>query len=219
MTLDLTAMRRLLRKGLGGLDATDLPNSETDELLNLSLWELESQFPFRAKVKTVVGVFVVNVATVTVPAPNDSLISIAVIDLEGKRHKLSRRSRHWYDEEADPVNDKGLPRRYFREKETITVHPTPDAAYSREITMKETVASLLDPGNLVTGLPRNWDEIVVEGAITRGHFYVQDYLLARQAENFRLGKIRSAILTQSKEEKEDSRYARLNVIWDDPEDA
>ena len=46
--LSLTRMQALLRKGLGGLDSTDLTNTEADEYLNLALWELEDKSPFRA---------------------------------------------------------------------------------------------------------------------------------------------------------------------------
>jgi hypothetical protein len=49
MSLPLDRMRALLRKGLGGLDEQDLPDTEADELLNMSLWELESRFDFKEK--------------------------------------------------------------------------------------------------------------------------------------------------------------------------
>ncbi len=229
MTLTLARMQALLRKGLGGLDSDDLTDTEADEYLNLALWELEDKFPFRSKetnfdITLVIGQIEYDLQTLYAAESGsdifDAIESIAVIDSNNRRHKLTRTSQSWVDENYDSDTDvRATPERYLRWEDKIRVYPEPDVALTMNMTMKESVESLATGGNIATGLPRNWDELVIEGAIVRGHFYNLDYNEARQAANFQLTKIRSSVLNVSKEEKADSRYARLNVIWDDPADA
>jgi hypothetical protein len=212
-------MFALTRKGLGGLDSTDLTDVEATELLNLALWELEDKFPFRAKETEMRFPLVVDQYEYTIPTTTDAISSLAVLDTDGIRHKLGRASRAWMDENFNETDDKGTPTRYLREDTTIIFHPIPDAVLTAIMTLKVSIDSLLSGSVEATGLPRNWDELVVEGAIVRGHFYAGDYNEARQAANFQVQKIRSSVLNLAKEEKQDSRYARLNVIWDEPEGA
>jgi hypothetical protein len=212
-------MFALTRKGLGGLDSTDLTDVEATELLNLALWELEDKFPFRAKETEMRFPLVVDQYEYTIPTTTDAISSLAVLDTDGIRHKLGRASRDWMDENFNEEDDKGTPTRYLREDTTIIFHPIPDAVLTTIMTLKVSIDSLLSGSVEATGLPRNWDELVVEGAIVRGHFYAGDYNEARQAANFQVQKIRSSVLNLAKEEKQDSRYARLNVIWDEPEGA
>ena len=218
MSLTLARMQALLRKGLGGLDSTDLTNIEADELLNLALWELEDKFPFRAKETEMRFPLVVDQYEYTIPATTDALSSVALIDTNGKRHKLARRSRDWMDENIDETDGTGTPTGYLREDTTLIFNPIPDAILTIILTLKVAVTSLLTGSVTETGLPRNWDVLVVQGAIVMGHIFNGDYNEARQAANFQLTSVRSAVLNISKEEKADSRYARLNVIDSFPED-
>lgn len=227
MSLSLDRMMALVRKGLGGLDSDDLDDAETIELLNLSLWELEDKFPFRAKETNFDITLVVSQPNYDLAALYaaedgsdifDSIESVSIFDSESQYHKLARTSQHWADENynADSSTD-ARPERYVRRGNILWVYPAPDEALSMIVAMKESIASLASGTKEATGLPRNWDEIVVEGAISRGHFYAGDYKESREAANVQLTKIRSAVMNVSKEEKADSRYARLNVIWDEPE--
>ena len=219
MSLDLDRMIALTRKGLGGLDSDDLTDVETVELLNLALWELEDKFPFKSKETEMRFPLVVDQYEYTFPATLDAVSSLAVLDSYGIRHKLGRASRSWMDENYNERDGKGMPTRYLREDTTLILHPIPDEILTMILTLKVSIDSLLSGSVEATGLPRNWDELVVEGAIVRGHFYAGDYNEARQAANFQITKIRSSVLNLAKEEKQDSRYARMNVIWDEPEGA
>ena len=123
------------------------------------------------------------------------------------------------DENVDETaGDGGTPTGYLREDTTIIFDPIPDAILTVIMTLKVSVTSLLTGSVLATGLPRNWDVLVTQGAVVFGHFFEQDYNEARQAANFQLTGVRSAVLSLAKEEKADSRYARLNVIDEFPED-
>lgn len=218
--LQLDRMMALLRKGLGGLDDTDLPDAEAEELLNLSLWELEDRFPFFEKECVVMSACVIDRRDYPIPNDLDALVSVAVRGDEDVNDlqwmKLERMSKHFYDEAYNEDTDTHQkPTHYIRIKNTLFLWPTPDKEYPLQLTFWRSLASLLSGTVDVTGLPRNWDELVVEGAISRGHFYAQDYNLARQASDFQLTKVRGATLAKLKEEKYDSRYARLRPVIDE----
>lgn len=217
MSLSLERMRALVRKGLGGLDSNDIDNDDVDELLNISLWEMESKFPFRSMQSNfleslVIDQYIYSIATIE---RLDAIESVAVIDDEtGKRTKLARMTRDWFDANFTE-EEVGTPLRYMRENNCIYVYPIPDEVLDIEIHARQGVESLAEGTAESTTLPRNWDEIVVSGAIWRGHFFNEDYNLARQAKNFQVGLIHSAVPTEAKEEK-DSRYAGLNVLTEWP---
>ena len=220
MDLTLTRMQALLRKGLGGLDDTDLTNVEADEYLNLALWELEDKFPFRAKETEMRFPLVVDQYEYTIPVTTDAISSIALLDSNAQRHKLVRKSRDWMDENIDETggSEGATPTFYLREDTTLILYPIPNKILTVVMTLKISIESLLTGAVTETGLPRNWDVLVVQGAVVYGHFFAGDYNESRQAANFQITSVRSAVLNLLKEEKADSRYARLNVIDAFPED-
>jgi len=217
MTLTLERMRALTRKGLGGLDDTDLPDLDCDELLNLSLWDLEAKYDFEEKetqwtALLVDGDFQYSLPGIVGGFILDAIESISVIDPEGSRRKLDRMTRAWYDETFDD-DDIDLPRFYLREGEILTVYPTPgptEDGLTISLTGKEGIASMVSGTKEVTGLPRNWDDLVVMGAVTLGHYYAQDYREARESMTIQTALIRSTVPTLAKEEQ-DARYAGLDV--------
>ena len=220
--LDLDRMRALVRKGLGGLDDQDLPDQDVDELLNMALWELEDRFHFKEKECIIQSVAEAGRNNYPVANDHDALWSISVRGLadDDDYHwmKLERMSPALWDElrNDDPDPEKyAIPTKYVRINQTIFLWPTPDDLYPMQIIYWRALASLLAGTVDTTSLPRNWDELVVEGAIVRGHFYAQDYNLARQASDMQTSKVRGAVLSQNKEEKFDSRWARMHAIVDD----
>ena len=124
------------------------------------------------------------------------------------------------DENIDETggSEGARPTFYLREDTTLILYPIPDEVLTAIMTLKVSVTSLLTGAVTETGLPRNWDVLVVQGAIMHGHIFAGDYTEARQIANFQLTAVRSAVLSLAKEEKADSRYARLNVIDSFPED-
>lgn len=219
--LDLSDFRRLLRKGLGNLDSTDLPDDEADELLNFSYWELEDKFPFEAKETTFTTTLVEDDFDIDISGITDldAIVSVSWVDDNGQSHKLDRMSRDVFDDlfDDESVNDvSGQPERYLRENVTLFIWPPPgseEAGQILRIALKESLVSLVGIADK-TLFPRNWDEIVLTGAIERGHFLNQDYDLADKVLNRKLSYIRSTVPTVSKEER-DSRHAGLDVYWGD----
>jgi hypothetical protein len=216
-------MRALVRKGLGGLSAADLPNLDTDELLNLALWELEDKYPFEAKETQWNTTLVTDQYEYGLPTGQfllDAISSIAVVNSQNERLKLDRISRESFDEIFDS-DSSALPNKYFRENLILSIYPVPgtdENGLVLSLTAKKSIASIVSGSNDETGLPRNWDELVVDGAIARGHFFNQDYDKAREARDFQVGIVRSTVPTEAKE-LEDSRYAGLDIADRRPTDS
>ncbi len=228
--LDLDGMRDLVRIGLGNLTDADMPNPRVDLLLNMSLWSIEDRQWFKNKECRVTIPLVDGQWRYGLPTGGptlDAIITVSAFNIEnGQSSLLDRMSFDYYAEHfdhgaidgtaADYIDRRGQPEKFFREDTSIYVMPVPDdTPRTLELLMWKTVASLVS-GSDNPDLPRNWHEIIVEGGITRGHFYNQDYNLARQAENFRTGHERQAAMDFAKEER-NSRYAGVTIPTDWPE--
>lgn len=223
--LTLVEMRALVRRGLGNQTEDDLPDEDVDRLLNLSLWALSERFPFKEKECVVEASLTVGVNEYPVPNLNtlDALYSLAIRDDLGNSEKLARVSMDWIEQQREVEVDggelkRGRPRFYVRWRHTLYLHPIPDKAYIIRAAYWRTIPSLVEGSVESPDLPRAWHEMVVEGAITRGHYYNEDYNLAQQAENFRVTHERTSINTTSKEER-DSRFAGLQVLHEWPPEA
>lgn len=211
MSLDLAQMRKLVRKGLGGLSIEDLPNPDVDLYLNMSLWELESKFPFKEKECRSDAATVMGENEYQLPTTMDAIISVSVM-VDGERRKLKRMSFDTHDEIYNEIEGKyGVPTHYKRRNNTLVLWPTPNAVYPVSLVFWKSVRSLLEGDTIEPNLPRNWHEIVVEGAIVRGHFFQEDYDEAAKAKNFQVGNIRSSVPTEAKEEG-DSRWAGVQAV-------
>lgn len=231
MSLSLSTMRSLVRRGLGNLTATDLSDTDVDLFLNMSLWGVENNHWFKEKECRVTIPLVDGQWRYGLPTGGptlDAIITVSVFDTDGDSHLLDRASFDKYAETfdhghinyatpADFANKRGQPTKFFREDNAIYVwdQVPDDSGWVLELLMWKTIASLTDQAPN-PDLPRNWHEIVVEGAITRGHYYNQDYNLARQAEDFRVSHVRQAAMDIAKEER-NSRYAAVEVPTDWPE--
>lgn len=236
MALTLEVMRALVRKGLGNLTSADIPDADVDLYLNLSLWNLSERFPFKEKECVVETTATIGEAEYAVPHVNalDAIHSITMRNDDGYSWKLDHKSMDFMEHhrltaegegagEDTPIdvnvegNKLDKPLFYTRWRNTIYLAPRPDEAYIIRVAYWRTVPSLVAGTVETPDLPRNWHEIVVEGAITRGHYYNEDYNLAQQAENFRLSHENSAVMVRDKE-KRDNRYARVRVLHEFPED-
>lgn len=218
-------MRELLRIGLGNLTEKDMTDPEADLLLDLSFTAIWMKYEFkerecRAFIETQEGVSEYRLDEDNI---FDSLITVAIKDGaktdEGQWKKLLKTEWDPYDETHDTsVESRAKPTRFHRLQHTLIVDPVPDATiYTLRLIYYRTLDTFVQGKAEITSLPPQWDEIVVEGAISRGHFYRQDYNEAAAAQNFQGVHIRDAVLIREHELR-DVRYARLEVLHDDPED-
>ena len=219
MSVSLDRMRYWVRKELTGNESQAMGDDDIDELLNFSLWNIEAEFPFRTKercvhVDTVDGQAEYDLSSII---RLDAITSIALIDDNGRRHKLSRITRDWIDSNANFEADKGFPSRYLRENNKLTLYPTPNGVWKMALHFRQSVASLIEGEVVTTGLPRNWDEIVISGAVWRGLKAQNRYEEMNIAMGVTGRLINMATPVEAKEER-DSRFARIQVIHEFPEE-
>lgn len=218
--VELERMIYWVRKEITGTASQEINDEDVVDLLNFSLWNIEAEFDFKTREQLRYTTLVEGQSQYDISGIErfDAITSLAVIAQQGARHKLSRTTRDWLDSNANFERDRGFPTRYIREADTLTLHPVPSQELELELHFRQGVESLTKSSVTVTGLPRNWDEIVIAGAVWRG----------LKAHGAPLERIQTAVQTtsilirsaKSVEEKEtkDARWARLNVIWDHPED-
>lgn len=218
MSLTLARMRALLRKGLGGLDSNELTDAEADELLNIALWDLDNRFPFKEKECLVTASTVAGQEDYALPSTLDAIRNVAIVDDEtGQYRYLREMTVEWYENNAedDDEDERARPKYWLRRDDGLILWPIPDIVYTLRLEMWRTVPSLLEGTVDTTGLPRNWDRIVVKNAVAEGHFFNQDYNLEQQARNSAIGNERGSVLTTSKEE-EGIRFGGLDVLHEWP---
>lgn len=230
--LNIDEMRELVRAGLGGISPNELDNTKVDQLLNMSYWHLESRFPFKEKECRIEFPCTIGENMYLVPGNNavgpnlldlEAIKSISIInpDTDAISQVSRMTQQHWDDivVNLESEDHYAIPTRWVRMDETIIFHPTPDKLYTVRLYFLKTLKSLVDGTVDDLNFPREWNEIVIEGAIARGHqYYGQDYNLAGGMYNIQTNKIRTAVSVQSKEESP-SRYARLIVQHEAPEGA
>jgi len=222
MTLTLTRMRVQVRRGLGGLDSLDLGDTDLDEMINMSFWELEDKYPFESKETVFTSTLVTDQVEYDLSGLDtlDALVSVSWVDTNGESQKLEQMTRSVFDtifNDATSTDPSGPPEQFLREGNVLTIWPPPSSdenAQTIRLALKESVATL-SGGADTTGLPRNWDELVVYGAISRGHVLNGDYDKAREMRDFQVGITRSTVPTESKE-AEDARWAGLDVAYNRP---
>lgn len=205
MIYDLPRMRRRVRKPLGiDEDDTDLSSDDIDELLNISFWEIQGKFPFREKEKTVTFVTVPGTRNYDLPRPYDAIQGVSINDAYTRRTKLEAMSpdeyeRRYTDETAD--YNRGFPTHYVREGCMFRLYPTPNEGWTVTLRRLITLDDLADD-NLTSGLPQEWNEIIVFGAIWRAFIDIGDFARANQVKSHQITLINSTVPTQSKEERD-----------------
>lgn len=219
--ITIERMRALVRKGLGNLTSDDISDDEVDELLNFSLWELSEKFPFKEKECLITHPTTEGIREYGLPNFLDAIRTVAIQDEEGLWHKMRKMTPQYLNnkglDDTDNEDARDLPTQWMRRDSTLVVDPIPDSdEYIIRIEIWRVVPTLVDGTVETIGLPRNWQLMVIEGAITIGlNIYKMDYNLSRQVDAFRDKKIAEAVLDVVKEDGSE-REGGLQVRWDWP---
>jgi hypothetical protein len=211
MTLNLSTLRTELREHIGFGDENEVDdanrsfkNVNADLLLNRSWWEVADKFPFREKECTTTFQTSDGDDYYSLPSSFESLRHLSIQDPVLLNWKpLDRMGVDWLERESDDNPDsRSRPERYFRDNIGIRLQPIPDTEYTVR------VKYLIELSNLATlgpEVPRIWHEIVLFGAVWRGHFRLQDYNKAQAVKIHQLALLNSTTPVESKEETDSSR--------------
>ena len=195
-----------------GCDEDDLDDDAVELLLNRSYWAMLNKFPFRETEVTASFATVSGTNLYTVPSPFEALRQLAIKDLDSDAYKpLVRMTQKEYDSVfVDNTDNYNKPEKYYREKNCIKLWPTPDDAYTITIRYFTPLADLEDPTD-EPGVPNNWHEILMYGAIWRGFYRLGDVVRGERMKRLDVTLINEAVPTESKEER-DSPTAGIEVL-------
>lgn len=182
-----------------GIDSgdPDWQDSDCTLVLNRTLWELFTKFPFRetdfaTTLKTVAGQ-----REYSVQGDFQALNTLAVVDsTSGKHIQLPPMSKFTYEQNyTDDTIIKTLqaiPTNYFRADGSIILYPTPDKVYTIVV---HYVKNLADLASNNTSPPINfeWHEILLYGACWRGFIRIGDVPRANMYKGTYYGLIASTV--------------------------
>ena len=219
MSIDIPTLVSELRVNLGGLDTTDLGDTDALLLLNRAYWELIDRYKFREKEVTAKFQTVAGVSFYTTPQPFEAIFLVSIEDIYTYQHiTLDRMTQFEYENlyVNDPTGqDQKKPTKYLREANGFRLWRTPDQAYTITIKYWTVLADLANVANTFPGPPQVWHEVILQGATSRGFRRLGDYQRAQaaQAEFERLNSVYQ--LVPAKEEA-DTHRGGLDVIgYDD----
>ena len=208
----LETLRQELRVHLGA-DHIDLPDVDADRLLNSSYWALLDKFPFREKETSTSVNTVIGQNYISVPAELEALTKLSVRDVNGKYTPLDRMTVDFFEsvhvDTTIDTDNMAIPERYLRRNDQIFLYPTPDAVYPITVYYWELIADMVASQD-VSALPRNWNEIILQGAVYRGYLRLQDQLRANNALQLWNNLVATSSPTEAEEET-DSNRAGLRV--------
>jgi hypothetical protein len=197
-----------LRRSLGELSSSDLPEADALDLLNRSYWEILDKFPFREKEKTATFSTVAGTRSYNVPGSFEALRQLSIHDPDdGAINVLARDSIYSSEEERETSSDaQGRPERYFRDGGLFRLDPVPDKVYTLTIKYWTTLSDLDNSPTSDPLIPRSWHEIIVFGAIWRGFLQLRDFEASTFYKQQQIALINSSVPVEAKEEI-DSRLA------------
>jgi hypothetical protein len=209
VSLSLSTLRTGLRKHLG-VDSTELPDAEADELLNRSWWFISSELDFHEREATYSFVTVDGDDTYDLPTDSDAIEAVTINhDDDDAVIPLIKIDDYNMFQQLDlnsSYEDK--PTHYSIRNDEFILHPIPDQEYTVRVRYLQTLSDLSTSGPPV---PREWHEVILWGAVSRGFFSLGDYNRGNAAEA-QVGKYLQSLTTRNAREQIDRRYSGLRVI-------
>lgn len=216
MTIDIVRMRVLVRRPTGvTLDDSDWQDSDIDEKLNFSFWEIQDKFPFREKERTGTFQTVIGTRDYQMPSPFECLTGLSIVDLTSFQHTpIDKWEQDTYEQNyVEGTQNYGKPTRYVREQCFARLWPTPDQVYTINI-RRNIILTDLSGSNPTLSIPQVWTEIIIQGAIWRVFFDLGDFARANAVKQNQVTLINTITPTEQKELK-DTRRAGLEVLGRD----
>lgn len=205
-----------LRRATGiNINDPDWTVPDLELILNQSWWELLNKFDFREKESAYT--ITASAGDYTYPVDNlqEAFQSASVLNPTTQQStKLVPMSQAFFQ---DNYNENAVlqtqyqaqPELYYRYNSDIVLYPVPDQAYTITVQMLMTLSDLAT-GNY-PDVPREWDEIILYGAVWRVFIETGDVERADSFVNHQARLINNMVPVKSKEESDYTRTAKLTT--------
>lgn len=207
MSLSLSLLRQDLRIHLG-VDSSDLTDVEADRLLNRSWWPMAAQIRFNEKDAEFSFTTVPGQQDYAFPSDSDSVERVVILDPDSNTWEPVAKIDDWTMFEKQDEDDDSFPAYYSRRNNEFIFWPIPDAAYNVRVKYQQTLADLQASG---PGVPQEWHEVILWGAVSRGFFQLGDWARGKEAQMQQTIYL-NTLKTQEEKETIDRPMVGLKVL-------
>lgn len=212
MSLTLDLLREDLRTHLG-MDSNDLDDTDADRLLNRSWWAVSAQLRFKERESVTLMGLAAGEDLVTLPSFMDAIQRIVIIpssEADDGEYTPVEKIADWNMLELQNTNAelRGKPTVYSLRQQNIVFSPVADIDYTIRVKHLRTLSNIASSG---PGVPREWHEVILWGAISRGFFARGDWNRGTASQNQQLAYM-AGLDTQETKSQEDRVYSGFRVI-------
>jgi len=214
MSLTLAEFRADLRNHLG-MDTIDLPTASTsvltgaDSLINRSFWNLAALLKFNVSESEGSITTVDGTRSYDFGVDEEAVQRVIILDLDDEdNYDPLIKVDDWNMFPLRQDETTGKPTHYARRNTEFILHPCPDDEYTIRFKYLQTLEDVQTEGS---GLPRQWDEVILYGAVYRGFLLRGDLNRAAQFQQIQANLINS-IPSDTEKELEDVRYSGFQTI-------
>lgn len=207
MPLTLTLLRQDLRDHLG-VDDSDLIDADADRLLNRSWWTMAAQLRFSEKDAEFSFSTVASQQSYALPTDSDAVERVVIKDLDTGSWEPLTKIDDWNMFEKQDEDEDQIPAYYSRRGSEFILWPIPDDAYDVRVKYQQTLADLQASG---PGVPQEWHEVILWGAVSRGFFKLGDWARGKEAQNQQAVFLQS-LSTQEERETIDRSMSGFKIV-------
>ena len=165
MSLSLADLRSDLRIHTG--KGASLSDGEADQLLNRAWWPLAAQLKFSEKDAEFTFTTVSGTQEYSFPSDSDSVQRVVVYDSDSQEWVPLVKQDDWNMFAKQDNDEDAFPVYYSRRNDQFIFFPVPDDEYDVRVKYQQTLADLQTSG---PGVPQEWHEVILWGAVARGFF-------------------------------------------------
>lgn len=207
MSLTLALLRQDLRTHLG-MDEDDLPNTDADRLLNRAWWPIAAQVGFHEKDAETSFLTVAGTRSYSIPTDSDAIQRVVAQGPDDDGYYALTKIDDWSIFEKRDDEDQAAPTHYSRRGDQFILWPNPDDEYTVLVKYQQTLTDIDASG---PGVPQEWHEVILWGAVNRGFLLRGDFNRASAAQN-QQGLYLNSLTTQKDREHEDRHLSGLRVL-------
>lgn len=207
MSLTLSLLREDLRTHLG-VDESDLPDAAADRLLNRAWWPMAAQLRFNEKDAEYTFTTVAGTEAYSFPSDSDAVERVVIQESPNSKWEPVNKIDDWTMFGKEDDDNTGVPSYYSRRDNEFIFFPIPDDEYPVRVKYQRTLSDIESSG---PGVPQEWHEVILWGAVSRGFFVLGDWTRGKDAQA-QQAIFLATLSTQEERESFDRPMAGLTVL-------